>query len=266
LSAPAETAAPLFESEGELLMPSPAAAGPWDPGALHGGATAAILTRALEGVEPDPEMPFARLTFEFSRPVPRAPLAVTGRMVRPGRRIQLLEADVRFEGDIVARASGLRIRAGDVDVAPGAVPWPPPLPRPEEGHPPERIEEWGQGLITRMDMRMLRGDILETGPTTAWLRFRGPLIDEQAPTPLQRVVVAADFGNGLSSALDFRTHLYINPDLTVYLHRYPSDDWVGLDSATWVHDHGVGLAESMLWDLEGPIGRSLQSLLVAKRG
>ena len=88
----------------------------------------------------------------------------------------------------------------------------------------------------------------------------------EPPTPLQRVVAAADFGNGLSGVLDFRTHLYINPDLTVYLHRYPRSEWVCLDSRTWIHEHGVGLAESRLWDQEGPIGRSLQSLLVGRRG
>jgi hypothetical protein len=78
-------------------------------------------------------------------------------------------------------------------------------------------------------------------------------------------MTAADFGNGLSGILDFNTHLYINPDLTVYLHRYPVGEWVGLDSATWVHPHGVGMAESLLWDQDGPIGRSLQSLVVGKR-
>jgi len=108
--------------------------------------------------------------------------------------------------------------------------------------------------------------VVQTGPAAGWLRFGGELVEGEAPTPLQRAVTAADFGNGLSGILDFNTHLYINPDLTVYLHRYPTGEWVGLDSVTWAHPHGVGLAESLLWDQEGPIGRSLQSLVVGKRG
>ncbi|MDQ6747994.1 MAG: thioesterase family protein, partial [Candidatus Dormibacteraeota bacterium] len=147
----------------------------------------------------------------------------------------------------------------------GTVPAPPPLPAPEQGSALEGVEAWGRGLIRALDVRVVRGNMLQPGPAAAWFRYRGPVIEGMAVTPLQRVVTAADFGNGLSGVLDFRTHLYINPDLTVYLHRYPRGEWVGLDSVSWIHDHGVGLAESQLWDEFGPIGRSLQSLLVRRR-
>jgi len=37
---------------------------------------------------------------------------------------------------------------------------------------------------------------------------------------------------------------------------------VCLEAVTRVEPHGIGLAESRLWDERGVIGRSLQSLLV----
>ncbi|GAC1333109.1 MAG: thioesterase family protein [Candidatus Dormibacteria bacterium] len=257
---------PVFRRQGDLVLPSPFAAGPWDAGALHGGSAGGLMTWAMEAIEPDPEMPFARVTCEFLRPVPVAPLRVHARLARPGRRVQLIEAEVHHEDTLVCRATGLRIRAGDADLAPGLLPQLAMPPGPGTGRPPGGIEAWGRGLIRWIDLRVVRGDLVTPGPAAAWLRYGGELVEGSAPTPLQRAVTAADFGNGLSGILDFNTHLYINPDLTVYLHRYPQGDWVGLDSTTWAHPHGIGLAESQLWDLQGPIGRSLQSLVVGKRG
>jgi len=92
-----------------------------------------------------------------------------------------------------------------------------------------------------------------------------PLIDGEETTALSRAAAAADFGNGISWVLG-RTEAYsfINPDLTVYLHRYPVGEWVCLDAVTYPQSNGVGLAESMLYDAQGPIGRALQSLLIEK--
>jgi acyl-CoA thioesterase len=63
-----------------------------------------------------------------------------------------------------------------------------------------------------------------------------------------------------------RSHTFINPDLTIYLHRYPRGEWVCIDAVTRVESNGIGLAESRLLDRDGTIGRSLQSLIVEERG
>ncbi|MFN2465975.1 MAG: thioesterase family protein [Candidatus Dormibacteria bacterium] len=258
------SAEPLFRRRDGLVVPQANTVGPWDANALHGGAVAALMTWALEAIEPDLEMPYTRVTCELLRPVPMAPLAVTAQPTRPGKKVMLVEVEVRAEGLLVARATGLRIRAADVDLPGGLVEAPDAPPPPAAGKAPN-LTGWGRGLIQAMELRVVRGGFLEPGPATCWFRFPTTLVDEDGPSPLQRVMAAADFGNGLSGILDFTSHLYINPDLTVYLHRYPRGEWVALEAVTWVHEHGVGLAESRLWDEEGPIGRSLQSLLVGRR-
>src|SRR5438105_10687026 len=74
------------------------ARGPWDPGAQHGGAPAALLMRAFEGL-PGPEgLVLARVTYEFLRPAPIGPVSVQAEVIRPGRRVQLLEGSMLADG------------------------------------------------------------------------------------------------------------------------------------------------------------------------
>jgi hypothetical protein len=97
------------------------------------------------------------------------------------------------------------------------------------------------------------------------MRMRVPLVDGEAPSPLTRVLSVADSGNGISSVLDWRAHIFINPELTVHLLRYPVGEWVCLDARTSIDQDGIGLSESALYDQDGAIGRAAQSLFVAAR-
>ncbi|HET7507649.1 MAG TPA: hypothetical protein VFJ53_04765, partial [Solirubrobacterales bacterium] len=77
--------------------------------------------------------------------------------------------------------------------------------------------------------------------------------------------IAADVGNGISAALDFRRFLFINVDLTVHLERMPKGEWIGVDAATLPRASGIGTAESTLFDENARLGRALQTLLIAER-
>jgi hypothetical protein len=106
---------------------------------------------------------------------------------------------------------------------------------------------------------------MELGPATAWLRMRKPLVGGEEPTPLQRVLVAADVGNGISAELDYREFVFVNVELTVHLERMPAGEWIGVDAVTVAQPTGVATAESVLYDREGRIGRAAQSLVVSAR-
>jgi hypothetical protein len=79
------------------------------------------------------------------------------------------------------------------------------------------------------------------------------------------VLSVADSGNGLSSELDVATWHFINPELTVHLHREAVGEWVCVAATTAISPGGAGLATTVLSDLDGPLGVGAQSLLVAPR-
>jgi hypothetical protein len=252
----------IYVREGDGFVPTDLARGPWDPSAQHGGAPAALLCRAVEQESP---LPLVRLTVELLRPVPLAPLRVAVHELRPGRRVAAFDATLSADDAVVAVARALAIRR-ESDVAP-AVPWdgPPPAPPPEStpGEPISAVQPMFAGGGT--EIRFARGSYREPGPAFAWLRLRVPLVEGEAPSPFQRVAAAADFGNGVSAALDWDTQLFINPDVTIYVYRLPEGEWVGLDAATAIESDGVGMAESRLYDERGPIGRAVQALLAGPR-
>lgn len=250
----------VFVQDGDTYVPTENAAGPWDPNALHGGAPAALMARALEAVDPGHDMFVSRLTVEFMRPVPMAPLRLKTALIRPGRRVQLLQASLEAGEQEVARATALRIRQLEIDLPAPAGSVPPP---PETGVALSDVPWRGFGKV--MEPRLVSGSVLEPGPATVWFHLRIPILASEQPSPLMRAVAAADFGNGISSEVDWSTYIFINPDLTVYLHRRPVGEWVALESATSLQRNGVGLAQSRLYDRNGPVGTSLQAVLLEKR-
>ena len=116
-----------------------------------------------------------------------------------------------------------------------------------------------------VEMRFVNGRTNALGPATVWFRLRCPVVLGEDPSPWQRAAAAADFGNGVSAELDFMSSSFINPDLTVSLHRPPAGEWICLDARTRFGIPGIGAAESALWDVDGRIGRSLQNLVVEVR-
>jgi hypothetical protein len=251
----------FYRRDGDVLHPSELTRGPWDAGAQHAGPPSALLGQALER----DDWLVGRITVEVLRPVPLAPLTLAAEVVRPGRNVELVQASLRDAdgGDEVARATAWRLRAVDEPVVVPEDP-PPRLP----GHGSEQpFFPTGEevGYHTAMEYRFISGSFLEAGPAVVWLRMRQPLVAGEPTSPLARVLVAADSGNGVSCALDFRRFLFINTELTVHLTREPAGEWVCLDAVTRPGTLGVGLAEAVLSDETGRLGRSAQTLLVRKR-
>lgn len=234
--------------------------GPWDPDAQHAGPPAALLGYAIEhrdGARDD--MRVGRISFTITRPVPIAPLEVRTRVTHGGRGTAIVEATLApvtgdEVGPIVMRAEALLIR-----VAPSTSP---AFPGPERkladpATVPESLTPFpfDVGYHTAMETRYAEGSFRDPGPAAVWFRMRHPLVVGCPIDPLSRVLTAADSGSGVSQVLSTRTHLFVNPELTVHLHRYPAGEWVCLDSVTTIDSDGIGLAETALSDESGRSAR-----------
>lgn len=254
----------VFERDGDRYVPSELARGPWSAEAQHGGAPAGLVAAAIERIEPGPSF-VARLTLDLVKPVPLAPLTVETEVVRPGKKVQVVDARVRSGDDVVVMARALRLRTADLDV-PRAGPdrVPPDIPGPDASEVLDDQAMWTEGLRfwAAFEMRLARGTWFEPGPAAVWFRLAVPMVAGEEPSPFVRVAAAADFGNGVSAALERARYVFINPDLTVTLHRPARGEWICLDALTHAEPDGVGLAESALYDVHGRIGRAVQTLLL----
>jgi hypothetical protein len=256
----------FYEKSGDGFTATELTRGPWDPGAQHAGPPSALIGREIERLDGAEEFHVGRVTFEILRPVPIGPVRVEAEVVRPGRSVQMVEASLSGEGGELMVARAWRLRRSEVEIPADVVATPDPPPGPDEGSKPEFFST-GQdvGYHTAMEWRSVGGGFLEPGPATVWMRMGCQLVAGEEPTPLQRTLVAADVGNGISAVLDWRRYLFINVDLSVHLERMPEGEWVCVDAVTLPQPSGVGTAESVLSDERGRIGRAAQALLIAKR-
>jgi Acyl-CoA thioesterase C-terminal domain/Acyl-CoA thioesterase N-terminal domain len=263
----------FYERDGDVYVATELTRGPWDPGAQHAGPPAALIGRELErlgggrmGGGEGPPAQVGRVSYEILRSVPIGRLRVEAEVVRPGRRVEMVQATLSdAEREPLVRAQGWRLRADSVamDVPDGTAN---AVPGPSQGEPAQFPDiGFGTGYHSAMEYRFVRGSFRELGPATAWLRMGVPLIASEEPTPLQRVLIAADSGNGVSVTLDWTRYLFINVDLSVHLHRMPAGEWVCLDAETFPEPSGLGMADTRLLDENGQIGRAVQTLLVAER-
>ena len=262
--------------------------GPWDARAQHGGPPSALLGRAIQRCKPRGDMIIARFTCEILGAIPVGEIRVRARLARPGRSVELLEAVASADGRDVARATAWRVLRtdgpqvalrsappalpeepsappGGIPQAPGGTPQAPPGEAPPGEMPPAPASGWVDGYLSAIEWRPVRGHFTEPGPATVWARMRYPLVPGEETGPLERVLAIADSGNGVSSELDLRQWRFINPELTVHLHREAVGEWICLDARTVISTGGAGLATSVLSDADGPVGVGAQSLLIAPR-
>jgi hypothetical protein len=237
--------------------------GPWDAGSQHGGPPSALLGRAMQQCSPRADMMIARFTCEILRPIPVGEISVSARVARPGRSVEMLEGAVTAGGREVAKATAWRVLRTAAEPVPSRLPV--PEGPPDQYESMRRPRSWVDGYLSAIEWRSIHGGFTKPGPASVWARMRYPLVADEEPSPLERVLAIADSGNGASWELDITRWHFINPELTVHLHREAEGEWICLDAQTTISSGGVGLATSVLSDLRGPVGTGAQSLLIAPR-
>jgi hypothetical protein len=189
-------------------------------------------------------------------------------VLRSGRSVELVSAELDHEGRTVIRATGWRVRRAELDL--------PPLPAAHDDPPDEAVPDlpagpsplpagWSGGYLNAMEWRHASGVWAEPGAAAVWGRMRHRLVPDETPTGLQRLMAIADSGNGISFVLPLESWFFINTDLTVHLAAEPTGDWMCLDARTRVDAAGFGLASSRLFDRTRLVGRGAQALYIGPR-
>lgn len=238
--------------------------GPWDPGHQHAGPPVALAGRAIARAAAELGMNhLARLTANLVRPVPIAPLTVEVATDYAGRNVAHFSARLHAGDREVVRLTAVAQREQEIEL--------PALALPQAPKPPEGLESvvfphrGGEvGYHDLVELRVAEGT-LTRGPCAVWFRMCYPLVGSELPGAIERIAVAADSGNGISAALDFRRYIFVNSDLTINLLRSAEGEWICIDARTLVGPSGGGIAEARIFDTRGLIGRSTQSLNIRAR-
>lgn len=242
--------------------------GPWHPDHQHAGPPIALVAREIERAAAALELThIARLTANLLRPIPIGELGVEVQTEYAGRNVAHFAARLHAGGKAVARFTALALRESELDIPAGLPGHPLPLaPRPVEQCPAARFPFSPErtGYQDLVENRIAQGTFFR-GPCAAWFRMRHPLLAGEEPSALQRVAVAADSGNGISAVLDFGRYVFVNSDLTINLLRRPQGEWICIDARTLVGPRGGGIAEAKIFDADGLVGRSTQSLTIRPR-
>ena len=269
-----------FVPRGEnVFAATPFTVGPWSGKLQHAGPPSALVARAFEQKARELGHPLVpRLSMFILKPIPAidALFAVDVSIIRKGAAVSHLEASLKLlkkggQGDEVIRAHAVCYRESTIDDLPrlavqrAGIACP---PSPEASAPVSFPTGWWNGASEHgynksMTLKIAGGDGISNGPCAIWSRVEVAVVEGEVATPLQRLIAFADSGNGVSACVPPATVNFMNCDVTLHLNRMPRGDWMCLDARTDMSTQGFGLATTRLFDAEGFIGTSNQSLFVS---
>lgn len=245
----------------------------WGPDMQHGGPVAALLTRAMARCHPAAGSRISRVVVDIFGAIPTSRVRTSARVLRPGRRIALLEADLWALGGVDRWQLAAQARAWRLAVSPtdDVVTRADALAAQKDPAAIERLTDadlpdaWRVGFVQALEWR-IDEPLAGPGRSLAWLRLAQPLVAGERTTPLEQCVAIADTANGVGARVDAQEFTYLNTDLTIHLFDDPTGSWIGLEAESSVGPGGSGLSSAVLLDAAiGPIGRVAQTLLVQRR-
>lgn len=242
------------------FAPTVHAQGAWRTDEQHMAPVSGLLAHAIDAHEPREGMHVGRITFDILGFIPARPGVVAVRTTRPGRTIELVEAELQVDGRAVVRATAWRLAHHDsADVAGLELE---PMGAPESFPLWHGAETWGGGYIRGLEIRIAEGR--RPGRAQAWLRTDFALVDGETSSPTTDLVRLVDTANGVAVRASPLEWMFPNVDLTIHLLREPVPGWVGLDTRVSMGAGGLGITSTTLHDVDGPVGRAEQILTVRR--
>ena len=252
---------PYYFSRGDGRFESTIhAQGAWNEHEQHMAPVSGILAHTLEQFQPRPELRMARISYDILGIIPDGEFEARTALLRPGRTIELLQAELVSGGRVAVRATAWRLQRSDTSAVVGIEDE--RMPGPDPSVPPLDLTEWPGGYIRSIDVHPAPGHA--SGHGRAWIRTRHPLVEGSAFSDVSRLIGLIDTSNGIATRVKpgKGSYLFPNVDLQVHLYRQPAGEWLGLANSVSFGAEGVGLTSTVLHDATGPFGRAEQILTI----
>jgi hypothetical protein len=252
------------EADSGVFVAAAHTAGPWNRSQQHGGPPNALAVRAAErcaaATTGRAGLRACRISAEFVGPVPVGEVQTSARVVRAARSGVLVAVSVSGGGRECLHARVWLI--ADTDTASVV-----PAADAPTGPPTDRVPSFGLSFpySDSIDWHEETGSILVPGPASVWARPRPELIAGEPWTGLQRVALLGDSASGISGELDWEAWTFLNVDLDVHVARPVVGSWLHMSAATVLGPNGSGVARATVSDVHGPVGFTLQTLVLAPR-
>jgi hypothetical protein len=239
---------------GEVMTPLPDAAGNWSRGRMRGMAISGVLARAAERASPDSSMRPVRWTLDLCRVASMDPCQVDVTILRKGKRLTLIEADLIQRGAVVATGRALFLKP-DPDAVTSSV-WapahhfePPPASLTPATKEPRLHYIEGVGWSSEPPPHQ------SASRKRMWIvGFR--VVQGEVPSAFQFAASAADLASVVANwgagGMEF-----INADVTLALSRLPEGREIGLAAMDRVETDGICASTVAMFDRAGPLGSAV---------
>ncbi|GED98118.1 thioesterase family protein [Gordonia crocea] len=259
----------------EYFTPSESVVSVWSTDIQHGGPPTGLLARSLRHAAGGDDGPvaFSRITTDILGAIGLGTNRVRGEVLRPGRQISLIGAELQVADGNGAFRTAATARAwvarGSASAAIDHSPREPMTPLPGEleiraGVTPDSSlgVDWGTvGFIGTTETAWVPG---RNGRLSAvWIRPIPALVAGETTDLLDSLCVVADVANGVGSELDPRQWTWMNLDTTLHLLRRPVGTWIALDAELCAGPDGYGATFADLYDEDGFVGRTAQTVLLS---
>ena len=238
------------------------AQGAWNPHEQHMAPASGLMAHALAHHAPRPGLRIARLSYEILGLIHGGECEVTTSTVRPGKTIELVQAELSAKGRVAIRASAWRLVTSDSSGV--AALEDAPIPGLDACERWDGSSVWPGGYIRALEMYRAPGH--RPGRGTVWIRTPHRLIDRVESPDWVRLVGLADTANGIAARVPPGPDgwAFPNVDLQLHLYREPRGDLLGVENRVTFGSDGIGLTSSVLHDVTGPFGRSEQILTLRR--
>ncbi len=236
------------------------AQGAWNTHEQHMAPATGIVCAELEQFMPRSDMRIGRISLDIFGLIAFGDFSIQTRIIRPGKTIELIEAEMQAKGKtcIIARAWRMLIQdstniAGLEDH---------PVEHPENLPVWQGIKRWPGGFIQSVEART---DQHRPGKGIVWLHTQTQMIEGQQTSDFVRLMGLVDTANGVVPRQQNEFEwMFPNLDLQIHLYRWPQGEWLGIQAVQQYGQDGIGLTSAVLHDVHGPFGRSEQILTLRK--